>query len=78
MKTHLRNLRDGRYLKSAETWTDNIRAACDFQSVSRALALVRDRRLPDMELVFAEGPPRIGAMPFEALTLKQLLAEETC
>ncbi len=75
MKTHLRNIRTGRYLKTTATWTKNIRAALDFQSVSRALDLVHQRGLRDMEVVFAEVPSRIGTVPFDALNLKQLLAE---
>jgi hypothetical protein len=77
MKTFLRNIRSGEYLQSFETWTMTASMALDFESVSRALDLVRRRGLKDMELVLADDPARLTAVPVAKLPMTQSLTEDT-
>jgi hypothetical protein len=79
MKILLRSLRTGDYVRSFEAWTAHACAALDFQSISRALELVRSRRLEDMEVVLTDLTMGDDPVSFAEMTIAQLLAEhDTC
>ncbi len=67
MRTLLRSIRSGEYLQTFETWTATAGTALDFESISRALDLVRRRGLKDMELVLTDDPAQQTIMPVAKL-----------
>jgi hypothetical protein len=73
MRTLLRSIRSGEYLQSPETWTPQLASALDFKSIPSAVDLVRRRGLKDMELVLADEPAHITAVPIAKLAYPQAL-----
>jgi hypothetical protein len=79
MKILLRSIRTGDYVQSFDSWTFHACAALDFQSVSRALELVRSRGLEDMEVVLTDLSMCEDPALFAEMTIAQLLTEQdTC
>jgi hypothetical protein len=74
MKILLRSLRTGDYVQSFDSWTFHACAALDFQSMSRALELVRSRGLENMEVVLTDLSMCEDPMLFAEMSIAQLLA----
>lgn len=53
MKTLLRKVTTGLYLRGPDEWTSNPAEALDFQMIDRALKFAQSLGLTDMELAFA-------------------------
>ncbi len=53
MRTLLRKVTTGLYLRGPDQWTNNPAEALDFQMIDRALKFAQSLGLTDMELAFA-------------------------
>ena len=76
MRTLLRSIRSGEYLQSFESWTASAGTALDFESIARALDLVRRRGLRDMELVLTDEPSQTTVLPVAKLDYAAAFIEE--
>ena len=74
IRTLLRNLRTGQYMRSSETWTLTEEEAFSFRSVYQALDLVHQRGLIDMELILADAET-VSSFPVAMLPYAHLMAE---
>ncbi len=75
MRTFVRNIRTGEYLRSLETWTNVPEQALDFGSMARAFEVVRRRGLRDMEFVLNDGPATGSSVPVAKIGCEYHLPE---
>lgn len=70
MKTLLRKISTGLYLRAPGQWTSNPWEALDFESIDGALQFIRSLHLTDVEMAFAfSGAGQVTAVPLERLAL---------
>ncbi len=68
MKTLLRKIPGGQYLRSADQWTDDPHEARDFKSMSRAIEFVERTGYRNMELAFLfSNPDRLATVRLDTL-----------
>lgn len=69
MRTLLRHVSTGLYVKAADTWTGNPDEALDFKTMSQAIRFVEKEGLRKMELAFVSPRLcRLTEVPLEMLS----------
>ena len=57
MRTLVRNIRTGEFLRSVQSWTPSPGEAFDFRSIAGALEVVHSRGFKDTELILGDASP---------------------
>jgi hypothetical protein len=71
MRTLLRNITTGLYVKGSGQWTSDPAEACNFGMIDQALEFVEQFKLKDVELAFAfKNQAQIKRVPIEKLAIK--------